>query len=93
MSQITMMGAVRSDSPTRKLCWSSRPRRRLQLFDAPDHTGRQGVRRRLGLPIAATPGPWLGDGDFVLICTPGTVCSWCTIHKTRPYPPGLWSLT
>jgi len=73
MSQITMIGCGEVGLAYAKALLELTPAPQLQLFDPRPPPAATAFAGRVGLPIAATPGPWLGDSDLVLICTPGTV--------------------
>ena len=73
MSQITMIGCGEVGLAYAEALLQLTPAPDLQLFDPRPPPAAVAFAGRVGLPIAATPGTWLGGCDLVLICTPGTV--------------------
>jgi 3-hydroxyisobutyrate dehydrogenase-like beta-hydroxyacid dehydrogenase len=73
MTHITMIGCGEVGLAYAEALLKLSPAPQLQLFDPRPPPAATAFADRVGLPIAATPGPWVGSSDLVLVCTPGTV--------------------
>jgi 3-hydroxyisobutyrate dehydrogenase-like beta-hydroxyacid dehydrogenase len=73
MSQITIIGCGEVGFAYAEALLKLTPAPELQLFDPRPPPAAVAFSDRVGLPIAATPGPWLDRSDLILVCTPGTV--------------------